>query len=349
MNKKTKNKYEQLAEPDKQKIQAQFHADELSYLASYSFESGLLTERDLKTLYRKIDKKTKSNNTWLNPLILLICGAFIGCNIVFFYYQNQLAHPTIQSTFVTKIDSVLRETNIKSEQKALGIDETAPVAEEHFQVSETSNNENKYEIFEDAQIKEIMPLEVKTPEFKLEENFTYIPNAPFIYLHNLKVADYAKLYFRNKKGIDTRENGISAAYANKEEINESSSSIFAEQDYYAHEIIKDAMLAFNKKQYSHCIELLDLLLNINKEDVNCLFYKGMCHYYLYQVSEATDYFDQVLKNKVNVFLEEAEFFRALARKRLGATDEAKTALQRIKNQKLFYSERAAEELLLIQQ
>lgn len=347
MSKKTKNKYENFSETEKQKIQVQFHADDLSYLASFSFESGLLSKADLNTLYKTIDKKTKNDNIWLNSFILIICGVFIACNVVFFHYQNHFPQPSSQNSTVIKIDSLLKETNAANEQKVLTNDKKTIISEEHFHILETPALENKFEIFEDAQIKEVMPLEVKIPEFKPEENFSYIPNAPFIYLHNLKVADYVKLYFLNRKGIDLRDNGIPAAYSSKADLNQTTSSIFAEQDYYAHEIIKDAMLAFNKKQYSYCIELLDLLLNINEEDINCLFYKAMCHYYLYQESQAIDYFDEVLKNKVNVFLEEAEFFRALALKRTGNIAQAESEFERIKNQKLFYSERAEVELIQI--
>lgn len=344
MNKELKNNYNRITESEKHKIQRQFHADDLNYLASFSFESGTLVKADVDEIYGKIDKKIGSKtNSWLNTFVLLVCGAFIGFSLFFIYYQNSLTHPSTY-TVVEREKQPITESEILSKENTIKEELVKPVTKENFINSGLIQVEKAHELFDDAEIKDIIPMEVKTPELSTEENFVYIPNAPFIYIHNLKVADYAKLYFKDQRKIDLRDNGLSAEYSHKEDPNETTSSIYSEENYYAHEIIKDAMMAFNKKQYAHCIELLDLLSGINKDDINALFYKGMCYFNLNQNSMAIDYFDLVTNNKVNIFLEETEFFRALALKKSGKIEEAVKQLTRIKNQNLFYSQRAGEEL-----
>lgn len=344
MNKKTKNKYENLTETEKQEIQLKFHADDLSYLASYSYESGLLNESDINDLHQSINKKLKiKDKPWLNTFIILMCSTFIATNVVFIHYQNKQTHSSVNNSIIREtLNSIPAVKEVPS-----SINTAIPLrtysTEENFVVSELEKEAEQAEIFEDAEIKDIRSLVVKTPEFSAEEHLNYIPNAPFIYLYNLKIADYSTLYFYNKRGIDIRNNGISAAYSNKEEINESKSSIYSDENYYAHEIISDAMQAFNKKQFANCIELLDLLLEINSDDVNIIFYKGMCSLYLKKHKQAIMYFDLAINNHVNVFLEEAQFYKAIALK-FTNKDEAKSALLNIKKQKSFYSERAEEEL-----
>jgi len=117
-----------------------------------------------------------------------------------------------------------------------------------------------------------------------------------------------------------------------------------DKDYYAHEIIKDAMNFFHKKQYNASIELLDLLKGYNKDDVNTQFYLGMSYFYTGNYTKASLYFENAKNNELNIFLQEAEFYSAYCLKKSGKTAEANEQFKKIISKKLFYAERAEQEL-----
>jgi len=217
-------------------------------------------------------------------------------------------------------------------------------AKEHFNISESGEKLNALPEMENMTFKDIYPVDVKSPPFTTtEEMLNYIPNASVIFIHDLKIANYTNYYFKNSENIDIRDNSLSPQFANKEESGSLSKQL-QDRDYYAHEIIKDAMEAFNKKQFTVCIDLLDLLHGYNKNDTNAQFYLGMCFYHLGDYNKALKYFTSASDNNINIFLLEAEFYTALCYKNTNKINEANELFKQIINKNLFYAKRAAEEL-----
>lgn len=339
-----KNNYKDLPEPEKQKLQKQFHESELNYFASFPFENGTMEMEDVNELTRRIDKKVKGNSFGLNMnvFIALICGIFIGASVFFVWFEKSKTHASHYENVNEKPNTPAAiQENVPVENNVAEV--KAPV-KEHFSISESAEQLHTYTPMENAEIKDINSIEVREQPLTSEENLDYIPNAPVIFIHDLKIANYKVYYFKDNRNIDVRDNGLSAQFSNKEESQSNLSKKPEERDYYAHEIIKDAMEAYSKKQFTVCIELLDLLYRFNKNDVNAQFYLGMSYFNLGNYAKAQTYFTAAEDNSVNIFVQEAEFYIALCHKKNGNSDAANSLFKKIVAKKLFYSERAKQEL-----
>lgn len=341
--------YNALPEAEKQKLQRVFHEDDLNYFTSFSFEANAISPADINDLNKTIDKRAGKTppSGRLNLFIALAIGIFIGCSLFFIYHQNKLT-PSSKNQPISELDKNNFEAPLTTIDTVTAIiTKKQPEPVEHFVSGAINETHIEHTEMEDMAIKEIAELEVKEPQLSEEVNFVYIPNASVIFIHDLKVADYLKYYFKDNRNIDIRDNGLSPRYSNKEEAAPSLSSKAEDRNYYAHEIIKDALYAFHKKQYSLSIELLELLRRYNKDDVNAQFYTGMSYYILGDYKNALYYLSKAEENRINIFLQETEFYKALCYAKSGKTGEAKTLLTQIKNKKLFYSKRAAEELSVL--
>jgi tetratricopeptide (TPR) repeat protein len=103
------------------------------------------------------------------------------------------------------------------------------------------------------------------------------------------------------------------------------------------------MRLFDSKDYTGCIEELNLLYDFNKDDANAQFYLGLCYYQLGKYTVAQSFFNKNLDNAINIFHQESEFYEALCLLKTNQAD-AKAQLQRIVANKGFYSNRAKEVL-----
>jgi len=349
-------KYKKMPEADRHKLQRQFHESELNYFTSFSFESGIISEEDVKDLNNRIDKKVKGNSfgSGMNVFIALICGVFIGASVFFAWFEKSKTHAShyedLSSSSGNESNSPLKESELltSSREKVVSNTNTLPgteIPKEHFSISGSAEELHTYTPMEDAEIKDINSIEVKEQPLASEENFEYIPNAPVIFIYDLKIANYKTYYFKDNRNVDVRDNGLSAQFSNKEESQSSLNKRLEERDYYAHEIIKDAMHYYHKKQYTGCIDLLELLYKFNKADVNAQFYLGMSYFNLGNYNKAAGFFDTVENNTVNVFVQEAEFYKALCYKKSGKGEAANELFKKIISRKLFYADRAKEELI----
>jgi hypothetical protein len=78
--------------------------------------------------------------------------------------------------------------------------------------------------------------------------------------------------------------------------------------------------------------------------VNCDFYRGMSYYNLGNNTQAYTFFSSTLSNPIDVFMEEASFYKAMAASKLGKEMEAKEIFSGIAGNKGFYSKKAEEQL-----
>lgn len=340
--------YNELPDKEKKKVQEQFHENDLNYFSSFALEANAIQEQDLLELNNKIDKRISSSwfNTNFKLLVSLGSGIIIGGALLFIWQYNNKNHATLFEETNLKIPLASSTSPKNSESNAANPNfNTPPLNKEHFNISESGEQLLISSPLENMEIKDINSIEVKPqPTTAQEEILAYIPNASVIFIHDMKVANYKTYYFKNTRNIDIRENGLSAQFANKEEASNNLNKRLQDRDYYAHEIIKDAMEAFNKKQFAEAISLLELLKNYNKDDVNTQFYLGMSYFNLADYTKALTYFEKAKHNDINIFLQESEFYTALSYKKTGKTKEANTLFKQIANMKLFYANRAAEEL-----
>ena len=168
---------------------------------------------------------------------------------------------------------------------------------------------------------------------------------PVKYLYDLKVIDYSEVYERiDKKGKAI----LKGVPANREgKINDNLPVV--ENDTVTSEmLLNECMLNFNTGNYRKAIDNFNKLLNVFPDDLNALFYSGVSYYKLGKYDNALNNLQKVLAHRNNVFTEEAEWYLALSLINNENRNEAMIVLQRIVNQKGFYSEKASAKLKSIQ-
>jgi hypothetical protein len=223
-----------------------------------------------------------------------------------------------------------QKSNAPQEKKMADTLRAAADAEPKKEVSEFAGehfykDHHHRHIDEDAEAIVVAPNEASSLErgnlsAKQKQLLELLPNAPSIYILGFKVTAYQNFYF---------DGGIPVVLTDKQ---------------IAGQVLHDALKDFSKKNFAGCFAKMELLLKENINDVNALFYSGMCCYYQDKCSEAIPLFAKVLTHPNNVFYQEARWFTALCFGKQGQTEAEKKSLREIADRLGFYADRAAEKL-----
>jgi tetratricopeptide (TPR) repeat protein len=339
LNPKDISNYNNLSKSEKQALEKDMQHDDLSYLSSLAFEQFKVSDSEITKLNSLIDKKTNSRNSSFNTIFIsLLCGLLIGISIFFVIFQKSKNHPSVYQSIEEEQAAKKLNNNITE------TDTVFPIIE-HKVVEHYNTIAEKIEEEPVAEMPEMLPSKsVSLPVIEDKEEdivFAFTPNAPVVFISNLKVTNYRMYYFKQSEAIDLSINtGVAAQYGSKADIERPVMN--SSNTYLAHKVIAQAMRLFNSKHITNCIEELAILYKYNKDDANAQFYLGMCYYQLNKFGIAETYFQKNLDNVNNIFHQESEFYQALCLLNLKQTDEAVKQLQTIVNNKGFYSERARE-------
>ncbi len=342
LNPKDISNYNNLNKSEKQALEKDMQHDDLSYLSSLAFEQFKVSDSEITKLNSLIDKKTGSGNSSFNTIFIsLLCGLLIGISIFFVIFQKSKNHPSVYQSIEEEEQAAKKLNNNITET-----DTVFPIIE-HKVVEHYNTIAEKIEEEPVAEMPEMLPSKsVSLPVVEDKEEdivFAFTPNAPVVFISNLKVTNYRMYYFKQSEAIDLSINtGVSAQYGSKADIERPVMN--SSNTYLAHKVIAQAMRLFNSKHITSCIEELAILYKYNKDDANAQFYLGMCYYQLNKYGIAETYFQKNLDNVNNIFHQESEFYQALCLLNLKQTDEALKQLQTIVNNKGFYSERAKESI-----
>ena len=105
-----------------------------------------------------------------------------------------------------------------------------------------------------------------------------------------------------------------------------------------------ALYKFMRKDHRGCLEDLRFLLDQYPEDVNALFYAGLCSYDLGLYERARHFLHRSATHEIDTFEEESEFYHAMALEQLGDKAAAREAFEGIVARNGFYASRALERL-----
>ena len=159
------------------------------------------------------------------------------------------------------------------------------------------------------------------------------------YLHDLKILHPKELY-----PIDPMvelANGSITADRSDRTLNDLKILQPVEQAYL--EYMDHALMHF-RTDPRLCLEELNYLLEQYPDDLNALFYAGMCHLRTGSFRSAELLLSRVLSHPFDVFDEEADFHHARALEGNGDRKAAQKAFTRIAEAGGFYSERAHAEI-----
>ena len=203
--------------------------------------------------------------------------------------------------------------------KARQTEDSCVFSRDHFYRTQHHKHLSK-----DAEVLVLMPEEesmlekgnLNAQERKLVE---LLPNAPSVYLYDLKVTEFQKLYFEN--------------------------STRALHDTVASKLLNLAMKSLRDNKFETALEKFKPLLRINNDDPNALFYSGISCYYIKDYPKALIMFNRIGNLSNNVFKQDAYWYKALCFLDMKKNAEAKTLLQHIADIEGFYSGRAKKALI----
>lgn len=158
-----------------------------------------------------------------------------------------------------------------------------------------------------------------------------------------KVADYTKVVRNDWASFEVDPGGVPAQYENEDAQNAAHEDAVTKEIPYL-DYLTLCIQAMDKKDYELALSHFAEVLNQYPDDVNGLFYSAQCNYYLGRYEKAIGYYDQTMRNMINKFNEEAEFYKAKSIKALGRTEEANKLFELIVAKGKFYSQHAQKEL-----
>lgn len=163
------------------------------------------------------------------------------------------------------------------------------------------------------------------------------PSFQLIYLQDLKLIHPQEVYGSSPL-VDGTTTGVDARFTNAAERDQAQAQ--ERRMPYLH-FMDQALEKFVHNDHKGCLEDLRIVLDRYPDDVNALFYAGLCCYNLGLNDRAERLLDRAAKHTYQVFNEEADWYHALALDRLGRKDEARSAMVRIMQAKGFYAAHAA--------
>lgn len=160
-----------------------------------------------------------------------------------------------------------------------------------------------------------------------------------LFLHDLKLVDPSELY---PQSITVRlPSSVEARFADRQAQEQAGS----EQRLLPYDAFMDGALGkYVSGDRQGCLEDLFFLMDQHPEDVNALFYAGLCCYELGLNARAESYLAKAEAHPVDSFNEEAQWYHALAVLKGQGQTAAAPLLQRVAIRGGFYAQRADNKL-----
>ena len=168
-------------------------------------------------------------------------------------------------------------------------------------------------------------------------------------MYDLTVVDYTRLRTQPSFDLNLSDfTGVEPSFENddsKRNVTKTSSMepASAQQIPYV-DFLRNAMKKFSTKMYGSALADYEVILKQYPGDLNALFYGGLCNYHLHKNDAALDYLNKVIADKVDVFYEEAEWYKSLVLIQASRESDAKILLEKIVKNDGFYKTKAEKKL-----
>lgn len=176
------------------------------------------------------------------------------------------------------------------------------------------------------------------PEFPAHTSKLSKAAAKEIYLNNLKLVDYRVYRKRPNLMVESVQlTGVPADQEKQDETVREPKVTDLEIAYY--DYIKKTTDLLNEEDFKQALARCNIILTHYPDDLNALFYSGLCYYNLAEYGKAAELFKQCLTNKFSNFDEEAEWMLAKSYEASGDTEKAKAIFLLIRERGGFYSKK----------
>ncbi len=165
------------------------------------------------------------------------------------------------------------------------------------------------------------------------------------HFRKLKMIDYSNIYNSEIK-IDkfVEEGGLNADYEKKSETKDVSVPEQITEYISYSDFLEESMTLFDKGRFEDAIRNFSIINREFPEELNAKYYSGLAYYELENYEQAIINLDYVIDYPVNVFNEDANWYKAHTLLNLNRTGEAKLLLQKIADENGSYSRKAKRKL-----
>jgi hypothetical protein len=310
---------------------------ELCACAVNGFTAMPFTIAEVNAIHHQVN--VKANATHANPLTFarVLFALFCVAGIIGFYY------------FADSFSAAEKPVSVQSNPKQL-IAPVVPDASLRIKSSpkpvvvnakQTTNEQPDRANMPVDEIEHI-PASLETKALSDADKKLALRRSDVIYIYDLKITDYDKLYFNFEKGNSSirnhtppyRENDSTVDYLADDDV----------ESVAADKVLKTGLNYFSRENYSKALEQFLLLRENNPGDANALFYGGLCCSSLGKNNGAIRCFEAILEDPDSPFYEEAKWNLALTDLKIGETAKAIDLFSAIAGENGFYSKKAAEKL-----
>lgn len=290
---------------------------------------------------RQLDQKylKKSNRLiWFSGItfILLLVITFYNIN----QEKNQSKKITNKEVIVDKQDVVISKEIQKLEElpEHLQINPAVVVSNFKTKVQQIAIQNNQNQAVNDEEyftlpLKEIQPYSIK-PKLTLDKK-----HAKEMYLNDFKLVDYRS--YRSKPEIQSKQIILTGTPADDGAVESNADNPnWKSIDVPYHDYINQTVEQFKTGNFKQTLNRTQYILTFYPDDINALFYGGLCFYNLNEIDQAIESFQKVIANPFNNFDEEALWYLANAYDLKNDKAKAKELFQLISSQKGYYSKQA---------
>lgn len=317
---------------EKQALSNPFDADALE-----GWSELTATDFDMRQLDEKFAPKQSSVS---NKYFTLLSLALLGSGLLFFITNKKtdLKQEYKSAAVEMRKNSIPRV--IKTESKSI-VDKTIqPLKRSQAEiqiVKNTSANTNGISKFIEMNLpyKSIEKVQASTER---NEIITSRKGAEF-YLYQMKLIDYRN--YRSKSIIAETENVNLGTPADLSSPTEKSRIENESTKPYTYvEFLGIGMDYLSNSQYKKASYYFNKIIDQYPEDVNALFYLGMCKFQLHEYEKSISAFAKVSTNQFNNFNEEAVWYSAQSLLKLNRKEDAVKLLNEIIRLNGYYSDQA---------
>lgn len=192
---------------------------------------------------------------------------------------------------------------------------------------------------------EVVPIETRTTPIErtgTDDGPRTLDRSPshrrLLFLHDLKLVDPSELYPANPL-LSVRTGSVEARFSDAEARANAPSE---ERTIGYADFMNEALGRFVAGDRQACLEQLFYLMDQHPDDVNALFYGGLCAYELGLHQRAMAYLERANTHRIDTFKEESEWYHAMAVEKAQGIDAARPLVMKVAQRGGFYAIRADE-------
>lgn len=362
----------ELDKSEMHEIELRLEANDMSAEALEGFQAHPEALAGLEQVRQDFKTKLAKKRSWTTTHTLATAGVVAISVIGVAYFLNNPETDT-SALLADSKDSTLVETSLPdlvhftfsepieiTEEIELEVDEakelpqdqqlTAAYIEQHQPVTvEATASMPEAEL--DSLVQTVIELEPLEPILNdmpeaVEPEKVVKSNVKILFLNDLLVVDYSDLHDQGieQKKLAEVNTGTPVWMENKDDhVNEVNKEPVYETTYIPYvDFLRETQGKFDRNQYKAALKDYHKILKQYPQDVNALFYGGLCYYNLDKPERAIQYFDNVISNSVNTFHPEGQFYKALSLRAMGKYGQGNGILLKIAEQGGFYAEQAKE-------